>query len=104
MNFKLEKGTQALRDAAAEFVSRESNRTSLITVTSLSLSSDFSKATVMVSVYPETGEKEALDFLKRKRGELRNYLGKRIKTKRIPFVDFEIDRGEKNRQHLEEIV
>ena len=58
MSFKFEKGTQVLRDAAAEFVSRESNRKSLITVTSLSLSNDFSKATVLISVYPEKAEKE----------------------------------------------
>ena len=104
MSFKFEKGTQVLRDAAAEFVSRESNRKSLITVTSLSLSNDFSKATVLISVYPEKAEKEALDFLKRKRGELRTYLGKKIKTKRIPFVDFEIDTGEKERRRLDEIL
>jgi ribosome-binding factor A len=104
MSFKLEKGTQALRDAAAEFISRESNRTSLITVTSLSLSTDFSQAKILVSIFPEEAEKEALDFLKRKRGELRSYLGERVKTKRIPFIDFEIDNGEKNRRRLDEIL
>ncbi|MCK5060068.1 MAG: ribosome-binding factor A [Candidatus Pacebacteria bacterium] len=104
MSFKFEKGTQVLRDVAAEFVSRESNRTSLITVTSVSLSTDFSKVIFLISVYPEEAEKEALDFLKRKRGELRTYLGAKVKTKRIPFVDFEIDKGEKTRQRLDEIL
>ena len=100
----MEKGMQALRDVAAEFVSRESNRTSLITVTSVFLSPDLAKATVFITVYPEGAEQEALDFLKRKKGELRAYAQERVKMRRIPLFDFEIDVGEKNRQQIDTLL
>ena len=93
-----------MRDVAAEFVSRESNRTSLITVTSVFLSSDLSKTTVFITVFPETAEQEALDFLKRKKGELRAYAQERVKMRRIPLFDFEIDVGEKNRQQIDTLL
>jgi ribosome-binding factor A len=104
MSFKTERGAQALRDVAAEFVSRESNRTSLITVTTVSLSSDLGEAIVFITVFPEKAEKEALDFLKRKKGELRAYAHDRIKMRRIPLFDFEIDAGEKNRQNIDMLL
>ena len=100
----MEKGVQALRDVAAEFVSRESTRTSLITVTTVFLSSDLSKATVFITVFSETAEQEALDFLKRKKGELRAYAHERVKIRRIPLFDFEIDIGEKNRQQIDTLL
>jgi len=104
MSFKIERGVRALKDATAGFLARESDRTSLITVTSLSISPDFSKATIFVTIYPEDNEKEALDFLKRKRGELRTYLGEKVKMRKIPFLDFALDQGEKNRQHIEDLI
>lgn len=104
MSYKIEKSIQALKEAAAEFVGRESNRSSLITVTSLSLTPDFSEATIFVTVYPEKAEKEALDFLKRKRGELRAYLGEKVKIRKMPFFDFALDEGERNRERIEELT
>ena len=83
---------------------KENNRTSLITVTSASVSRDFKKATVFITVLPDSKEKAALLFVKRKRSELRDYLKKFLKTRNAPFVDIEIDYGEKNRQRIDELL
>ena len=48
-------------------------------------------------------EKAALDFLKRIRSEFRTHLMEKARMRRIPFFDFEIDYGEKNRQKIDEI-
>ena len=88
---------------AAEFLNRESNRTSLITVTRTLLSKDGRHADILITVFPEEKDKEALDFLKRLRGDLRAHLRKETKLARLPFLDFKIDLGEKNRQRLDEI-
>ena len=56
------------------------------------------------AVLPDEKEGSALDFVKRKRGELREHLKKNIKIKIIPFIDVQIDRGEKNRQKIEELL
>ena len=48
--------------------------------------------------------KVEIDFAKRKRGELRDYLKQNLNIKSIPFIDIEIDLGEKNRQKIDELL
>jgi len=84
--------------AAGKFIALNSNKQSLITVLRADISSDFSQATIYVSVLPETYEKPALDFLKRSRGDFRNWIADELRLKRLPTFDFAIDFGEKNRQ------
>lgn len=84
-----ERAVQALREAAAEFVSRESNRTSLITVTRVVLDERRGKgAEIYVSVFPIEQTHAATDFLNRKRNDFREFIKKRIRLKGIPRVTF----------------
>ena len=99
-----EKAAGIIKEIAAEFLSREDNRTSLITVSSASASPDLRKATIFLTVMPEDKETEALEFAKRKRSEVRDILKKKLNIKNTPFIDFEIDRGEKNRQKIDELL
>ena len=99
-----EKVANFTKELSANFLGRENNRTSLITVTSCTTSPDMKKATVFITVLPESKEHDALDFVKRKRAELRDYLKENMKTKVIPFIDIEIDLGEKNRQKIDELL
>lgn len=87
--------------AAGRFIARESNRQSLVTVLWADVSPDFSNAVIYVSVFPETQEKPALDFLKRVRGDFRAWIAKEVRFKRVPTFDFAIDVGEKNRQTVQ---
>ena len=48
-----ERQAEALRTAAAEFLAREANRNSLITVTRTELSEDGKRAIVYITVFPE---------------------------------------------------
>ena len=100
---KHEKVDDLLRDLAGDFINRQSNRISLITPTRVVTSNDFGKATIFVSVFPDSEEENALNFLKRARSELRDYLKEHSKLRIVPFVDFEIDLGENNRQQVEDI-
>ncbi len=104
MTLRQEKISNFIREAAANYLKNEVNNTSLVTVTHADVSSDLKRATVFVTVFPEKKEKEALDFLKRKRADLRDYVKKNMKTKVIPFFDFEIDIGEKNRQLIDSLL
>ena len=94
---------EALQHLAAEFLARESNRRSLITVTGIRMSDELGRATILVSVFPEDKEPEALGFLKRQRSDFRSYIKDHMELRRIPEVDFEIDPGEKHRQHVDTI-
>ena len=99
-----EKVANFLKELSAQFLERESNGTSLITVTSCNVSPDLKKATVFITVLPDEKEHDALDFAKRKRSELRDLIKKNMQTKAIPFIDIEIDRGEKNRQKIDKLL
>lgn len=93
-----------IKEAAAEFLQRESNYTSILTVTDVSLSDRGNQATIFFTVLPENKEKGALDFTKRKRAEFRDFFKNKARMRALPFFDFEIDRGEKNRQKIDEIT
>ena len=95
--------TSYIKESSAEFIQKESNGKSLITVTDVMLSNDNKRATILVSVLPATQEPAVLDFLKRNISELRAFISNKTKIGVIPFLDVKIDFGEKNRQRLDEI-
>ncbi len=99
-----EKVANLIKELGAQFLERENNDTSLITVISCTVSPDLKRATIFITVFPDEKEKDALAFVKRKCGELREYLKKNIKIKTIPFIDAQIDYGEKNRQKIDELL
>ncbi|MFA6177606.1 MAG: ribosome-binding factor A [Candidatus Paceibacterota bacterium] len=99
-----EKVAKEIKELSAQFLGRENNRTSLITVTGASTSPDFKRATIFITVLPNSKEKSALDFVKRRLKDLREYLKKNMPIKIIPFLDVAIDLGEKNRQKIDELL
>ena len=98
-----EKLKEALMHAAAEFIARESNRTSLITVTSVEIGHKAQQATILITVLPETAEADALNFLKRKRAEMRDFIGQKVAMRQVPFMDIAIDPGAKHAQSIDAI-
>jgi ribosome-binding factor A len=103
MDNRHERLEAAIRDVAAEFLVREAGRESLITVTRTMLSEDNKRATIYITVLPDTAEAGALSFANRNRTELRAFFKTRIKGALPPDIVFEIDMGEKNRLRLDEL-
>jgi len=99
-----EKIANLIKELGASFLGRESNNTSLITVTSCTVSPNMKNSTLFITVLPEDKESNALEFAKRKRGELREFLKKNMQVKVIPFIEIEIDKGEKHRQKIDELL
>ncbi len=87
-----------------DFFQRESSGASMITVTRTDVSKDMKHGTIFISVLPENKEEAAINFAKRMRSELRHYVMKRLPVKVIPFFEVEIDYGEKNRLHVDELL
>lgn len=88
---------------SATFVAAEANTDPLITLTNVNLSPDFKHATILFTTIPDDREEDALIFLKRSAGALRDYLKKHVRLKRIPHLDFSVDHGERHRQHIDEL-
>lgn len=101
-NNRNERIKEALREVAAEFLVREAGPQSLITVTRAELSDDTKRGTIFMTVLPETAEQAAVEFANRNRTEFSNFFKTRINGP-LPHVEFVIDKGEKNRQRLDEL-
>lgn len=102
--FRNEKIKNNIRELAAVYIEREAGVTSMITVTRVLLSEDGKRATIMVSVLPREKEKAAYGFIKRNLGDLRKNIAKSLRINPVPFLDVQIDEGEKNRQKIDELL
>ena len=98
------KVNEELKKVAQDFFQRNSSGSSMITVTSADVSKDLKKANIYITVLPQDKELAALDFAKRMRTDMRSDIKKRLPIKSIPFVEIEIDEGEKTRQRIESIL
>lgn len=87
-----------------DFFQRESSGLSLMTITRCEVSPDMRQGTIYMTVLPVEKEQAALDFARRMRTDMRRYVMKRLPVKVIPFFEIEIDYGEKNRQHIDELL
>jgi len=101
---RTEQVNELIAHHAADFLARESNHESLITVTRSDMSSDLKNVLILISVLPESQAEKALAFTKRVRTDFRDYLKAHTKLHPIPTVDFQIDLGEKNRQRVDELT
>ena len=102
-----EREVEVLREAAAEFLSREALPPpigGLVTVTRTELSDDRTRGTIFISVYPETEEQKAVDFANRSRSRFAEFFKKRVRGIYSPRVEFVVDIGEKNRRRLDELT
>ena len=99
-----EKVANMVKELCAQYLMRENNQTSLITVTSATVSPDLKKGTIYITVLPTEKENAALGFAKRQRADMREFIKKNLQMKTIPFIDVMIDKGEKNRQKIDELL
>ncbi|MFA5022910.1 MAG: ribosome-binding factor A [Candidatus Paceibacterota bacterium] len=104
MTHRQEKVAGRLQEIISTFLNLEANTKSVVTVTHCDIGSDLKNVVAFLSVFPESYEEEALAFAKRKRTDLRQLIAREMPMKTIPFIDFEIDAGEKNRQKIEGIL
>lgn len=104
MTLRDEKITELIKHLSARFLTEEGNKSSLITVTNVMMSNDGKNATILFTVFPDNMEKTALEFAKRKRPEFKKFFRDNSTIGHIPFFDFALDLGEKNRQKIDELL
>ncbi len=104
MSERLDKVSKLIKKNAGDFISQQNNKTSLISITRVDVSKDLKNSNIYISVFPEKSEESALNFLKRKRKDFRDFFKANSKIRIVPFFDFVVDAGEKNRILVEEIL
>ncbi|OHA15872.1 MAG: hypothetical protein A3G52_01525 [Candidatus Taylorbacteria bacterium RIFCSPLOWO2_12_FULL_43_20] len=98
-----EKIRHAIKELAAKYVQQESSGASLITITDVRITNNGKNADILFTVLPEDKAHTVEKFLKRKRSDFQEYARVNSRIGRIPFFDFDIDLGEKNRQNIDRI-
>ncbi len=99
-----ERVASLIKHEAAAFINREANHDPMITVTRVGIAPDYRRATIFITTIPDGKEGDALIFLKRYAGEFRQFLKKNTNLKIIPHIEFDLDVGERHRQHIDELA
>ena len=99
-----EKLHELVRKTASEFIARESNPGTLITVTDIDQDTTGLKIHILLSVYPEHQGQAAVDFLNRRASDFQGFFTEKVKIRKAPFFVFAIDKGEKNRQRIDDLL
>lgn len=96
--------SEQIKEIAATFIERESNKSALLTITKVEIGDRGRSAMIYLSVMPESGEDSAINFLKRKRADMREAIKKGMKIRTIPFIDVQIDKGQKALHTIEALL
>lgn len=104
MSERQERIVSLIHELAATYLVQEANTDPMITITKVTTSPDYRQGTIYITTIPDGREADALVFLKRHGREMRRYIMKRSDLKIIPHFTFEVDAGEKHRQHIDDIV
>ena len=104
MSHRVEKVTALLTTLVAKALERFIETGTLVTVTNLRVTPNLAKAHVYLSILPDTKADETLSMINERKGEIRTEVAKKSVTKIVPDLVFEIDRGEKNRQRIDELL
>ncbi len=87
----------------ADWITRNGNRKSLITLTRAVFSEDHKRLQVFYTVIPESQESPALEFLTRHTHDIRDHIKKNTKRE-PPFFSFILDIGERNRERVSDLL
>ena len=106
MSRRKEKINALIKEFVSKFILRDARiKNGLITVIRTDMSSDFKNLKIYITIYPEKWEEDGLKLLnKHKKRDWMKYLAENYKTKFLPKTEFLIDKGEKARISVEELL
>lgn len=105
--FRAAKVAGLIRDELAALVRDEvdETRNALVTITRVEVTPDLQHARVFVSVFPESADREKImGALERSRGKLKRGMGRVLRLKRIPDLDFRLDTSAEQSARIEELL
>jgi len=106
MFHRINKINSLIKQRLSLILSRELNLKPgiFLTVSKVDTSKDLSYTRIFVSVFPESETNYALKTLEKESGFLRKELGKKLKIKTLPRLNFKIDTTEAEADEIEKIL
>lgn len=97
---------ESIRDALAEVFRHDlkDSRLNLLSITGVDVSPDLHVAHVFISGLNEGETKEAVEQLQEARGRVRHFLGKRIRLRYTPELDFRYDETSLRASRIESLL
>jgi len=102
---RIERINKLIKEKISEILLKEINfKDALITVQNVETFKDLRKTKIGISVIPTEKSKKALDVLKKQGNNIQKELNKKIETRFVPKIEFNIDKGEENANRIERIL
>lgn len=102
--YRQERASSLLFRLVSEFIAEHWVGASRVAVSRVEVGKGFKEAAVYIVVSPESQEKNALKELAGMRKKIYNEVAGILKTKFTPRFEFRIDKGEKNRERIEDLL
>ena len=105
MNHHKERLTKVFEEELSKIIAKELEFDgALPTIASIEFSENLEHVNIGFSVFPSEKAGEVLKILNENKFELRKLLGKKVKTKTMPQLDFKIDHGTENAAKVEKLL
>ena len=102
--YKPERIRSLLFRISTEFIIEHWTGNSRVSATRIEISRDLKRAIIYVNISPESEENRAMRELAGLRTKLYNEVAGKLKTRFTPRFEFRVDKGEKNRGKIEELL
>lgn len=105
MSHRTEKVNELLKQEVSKLIHQEIEiENTWVTVTDVDTSPDLSQAKVKITVMPDQKTEEALTIIQKNIGPLQRKLNRKLSMRWVPYLIFEIDKGEISAQELEKTL
>lgn len=105
MSQRIDQVNEMLMRSISQIIQRELELDkAIVTVSKVSTSPDLSRATVFVTIMPESKRGSALTILKKNKVHLQKELGSSIHLRKTPKLQFKIDNQAEKAQKLEALL
>lgn len=97
MSFRIERINEFLHEEVSKILLKELEFDNcIVTVTNVQTTPNLLKSDILITVMPDTKEKEVLLNIKKNIYEIQQIINKKFRAKKVPKICFKIDEGTKN--------
>lgn len=98
---------QDVKVALSQIISydvKEPSVTGMISVTDVKITPDQKYAKIYISIFGKQNKQKVIDALKKASGYIRSELGRRVRMRNIPSLQFEIDDSIEYGIHMDKVI
>lgn len=106
MSDRLIKLNALLRDEVAHAIKEEIELEPgiIVTITRTFISPTLENANIMISVYPESKTRDALELINKKIYAIQQILNSRLQMRPVPKIRFEMDQSEEEAEKIDKLL